>query len=214
MDKEIIPRRTALKHLGVLTGTVAGQGLLGRLPADAAAPASDMTGTPEAPAQEPSAPQFFSSTPQFFKPEEFQTVELLTEMIIPTDEEPGAREAQVANYIDFMVCAAAEYKPELQREWTSGLALLDQLSREKYGRPFREVPAADRERLLTEMSLPERDPKANHRGFAFYKLVKEMTIHGFYTSRVGLVGVLRYQGRQYLTAFPGCTDCSISPKCG
>jgi hypothetical protein len=32
-----------------------------------------------------------------------------------------------------------------------------------------------------------------------------MTVRAFYTSRVGLIDVLEYQGIAYLTEFPACT---------
>lgn len=200
--EQIIARRAALKYLSLLTGSAAGQEFLaGWLPSAKAASNPAMPGMHHAPPQAPAPPY----VPQYFKPEEFYTVELLTELIIPTDNKPGAKEAQVANYIDFVVFAASENEPELQRSWTHGLALLDQLSQEKYHRAFREVSAADQERLLTEMSRPEHDPKASHPGFDFYRLVKQMTVEGFYASRVGLIDVLEYQGLTYLSDFPGCT---------
>jgi choline dehydrogenase-like flavoprotein len=79
------------------------------------------------------------------------------------------------------------------------------LSRDKYQGPFHEIPAADQETLLMAMSLPEREPGATHAGFGFYALVKDMTVEGFYTSRVGLIDVLGYKGLAILSEFPGCT---------
>lgn len=143
--------------------------------------------------------------PRFFKPDEFKSVEALTELIIPTDDTPGAREAQVARYIDFVVSAAAEFKPSLQLEWTQGLELLDRLSQNKYQGPFHEISAANQEALLTAMSLPERQPGSIHPGFVFYSLVKDMTVEGFYTSRIGLIDALGYKGLAILSEFPGCT---------
>jgi hypothetical protein len=93
----------------------------------------------------------------------------------------------------------------LQTEWIEGLAALDQLSQKKHAHAFRDLTAAQQESLLTEMSVPEHDTKASHPGFAFYRRGKEMTVEGFYTSKIGLVDVLGYQGRTYLTEFPGCT---------
>ncbi len=207
MADQIIARRDALKYLGLLTATAAGREFLaGWLPS-----ASKLHGAPEprdtaemrgmyhAP---PAAKPY---VPQFFKPEEFEIVEILTEMIIPRDDKPGAREARVADFIDFVVFSAAEFRPSLQTSWSRGLALLNQTSKEKYGRPFREISADDRERLLTEMSLPERDSRAHHPGFDFYRLVKGMTVEGFYTSHIGLSEVLEYQGLAFLAEFPGCT---------
>jgi len=64
---------------------------------------------------------------------------------------------------------------------------------------------AERENLLSEISLPQRDPRALHEGYAFFRLVKNMTVEGFYTSRIGLIEVLDYQGMDYKSEFPGCT---------
>src|SRR5712692_786889 len=42
-------------------------------------------------------------TPQFFSASEYTLVERLTELIIPSDETPGAREAGVSEFVDFMI---------------------------------------------------------------------------------------------------------------
>ena len=211
MTDQLIDRRKAFKYLGLLAGTATGREFLAAWLPSASSPTGG--GTPAghagmhhfAPPAEPAK----AYVPQFFKPEEFETAEILTEMIIPTDDQPGAKEAQVASYIDFVVFSAAEYEPSLQKDWIKGLAWLDRKSKEKHGHSFREISPANRERLLTEMSLPEHDPHADaHQagpGFAFYRLVKEMTVEGFYSSRVGLMDVLEYKGLTFLPEFPGCT---------
>jgi len=203
-------RRTALKYLGMLAATAAGREFLaGWLPS---ARGEEMSGRPrsgKAPTHHHGAPAGPESTetytPKFFAPEQFKAIESLTELIIPTDDQPGAREARVAEYIDFVVFSAAEFRPELQKEWTTGLALLDQLSKQKHDRPFSKLSAAEQENLLLEASLPERDPSSRHPGYSFYRLVKGMTVGGFYTSTVGLIDVLGYQGRDFLPEFLGCT---------
>ena len=207
MDKRFLARRRTLKYLGILAGSVGGRRFLaGWLPSELApkAPgAKAVGGMPEMdslPENETGPYQ-----PCFFKPDEFNTVERLTELIIPTDDTPGAKEAQVARYIDFVVSAAAEFEPPLQLEWTEGLKLLDSLSREKYQRTFHEISTEDQEALLMAMSLPEREPGTTHAGFEFYRMVKDMTVEGFYTSRVGLIDVLGYKGLAFLSDFPGCT---------
>jgi len=211
MKEHGIGRRQTLKYLGMLTGTVAGREFLAFwLPANAAArePAAHEHGA-HGPAggdsQSASGGQATAYTPRFFKPDEFKKVEMLTEIIIPSDDTPGAREAQVARYIDFVVFAAAEFEPPLQRDWSQGLALLDRLSRERYQHPFHEATPGERESLLEAMSLPERKPGTSHAGFDFYRLAKGMTVEGFYTSRVGLIDVLGYKGLDVLSEFTGCT---------
>lgn len=193
MSEQVIGRRQTLKYLGMLAGTAAGRDFLAVwLPS--AAPLRAQGAGPESPYQ-----------PQFFKPDEFATVECLTGLIIPSDGTPGAKEARVAQFIDFVVFSAAEFRPGMQREWIDGLKQLDGLSRGKYGRPFAEAAPQDQEALLTEISLPERTPGAGHPAFAFYSLVKGMTVEGFYSSRVGLIDVLGYKGLAVLSEFPGCT---------
>ena len=76
-------------------------------------------------------------TPQFFNADEFETVQILTALIIPTDDTPGAKEAQVANYIDFVVFSAAEFEPGLQKEWIDGLKFLEEESQRRFGKTFR-----------------------------------------------------------------------------
>ena len=206
MDKQFLARRQTLKYLGILAGSAAGrQFLAGWLPSGLAlkAAGSNLDGSMAKMDHLPTS-DAEPYAPHFFKPDEFKTVESLTELIIPTDDAPGAKEAQVARYIDFVVSAAAEFKPSLQLEWAQGLKLLDSLSREKHQRAFHEVSTGDQEALLMAMSLPEREPGITHEGFEFYRLVKDMTVEGFYTSRVGLVDVLGYKGLAFLSEFPGC----------
>jgi gluconate 2-dehydrogenase gamma chain len=209
MSEDSISRRNTLKYLGLLTGTEAGRAFLSDwLPGRAAGlEACEQLMHPpmDPPGSAGGVTQSAAYTPQFFELEEFRTVEILTDMIIPTDEKPGAREAQVAHYIDFIVFSAAEFKPELQQEWIEGLQLLDHASRTKHGESFNMLSSAQREALLTEMSLPEQNAQANHPGYSFYRLAKEMTVEGFYSSRVGLMDVLEYKGLTYLSSFPGCT---------
>ena len=207
VDESFLARRQTLKYLGMLAGTVAGRQFLARwLPsglapkAAGASPEGSMREMDHLPVNE--AEPYL---PRFFKPEEFKTVQSLSELIIPTDETPGAKEAQVARYIDFVVSASAEFEPSLQLKWAQGLKLLDRLSREKHQRAFQEISMDDQEALLTAMSLPEREPGTTHAGFEFYRLVKGMTVEGFYTSRVGLVDALGYKGLAFLNEFPGCT---------
>lgn len=206
-DELIVSRRSALKYLSILTASVAGQEFLAAwLPRSAQA--DDRTGMVTMPGmqdEKASGTPSVAYRPVFFKPEEFRTVEILTEMILPTDDTPGAKEAQVANYIDFVVFSAAEFKPSLQREWLAGLELLDRESLAQFDKPFRECGEPDRTNLLTTISTPERDPKLHHDGFDFFVVLKEMTVEGFYTSKVGLIDVLDFQGLNYMSEFPGCT---------
>jgi hypothetical protein len=202
MAEQVIARRGALKYLGMLTATAAGRDfLMAWLPRAAAA--DGLVHVHGKHFTDESPPQPY--TPRFFSPTEYETVDLLTEMIIPRDEKPGARDAQVASYIDFVVSSSAEFEPELQQRWSRGLRQLEGLTREQFGRSFLQASAQQREQLLTEIAQPESDPHRSHPAFDFYRLVKGMTVEGFYSSKLGLLEALEYQGLTFLAEFPGCT---------
>jgi hypothetical protein len=208
MDKRGVSRRGALKYMGLLAASAAGRQFLANWLPALAVHADGRNGLVTMQGMRHSTADveaFAPYLPQFFKPDEFKTVELLTELIIPTDEQPGAKEAQVGNYIDFVVFSSREFAPSLQREWIDGLGLLERESQKQFGKAFRTASEAERVALLTEMSSPDRDPKARHEGYGFFRLVKEMTVEGFYTSKIGLIDVLDFQGMNYQSEFPGCT---------
>jgi len=136
--------------------------------------------------------------PKFFSQEEFVWLGWFTEILIPTDETPGAREAQVASFIDFVVNAASDFAPETQQPWRDAMGWLRSVK-------FGSLSSKQQAGLIMEASAPETDPAQTHPGFAAYRLIKEMTVRAFYTSRVGLVDALEYKGIAYLTEFPACT---------
>jgi hypothetical protein len=135
--------------------------------------------------------------PKFFSAPEFKTLDTFTAILIPSDETPGAREAHVAPFIDFVVNAAAEYAPPMQAQWRDAMGWLG-------ANKFSELPEKEQVALVEAMAAPERDRAAQHPGFATYRLIKEMTVRAYYTSRAGLVDELDYKGFAYLKEFPAC----------
>ncbi len=60
--------------------------------------------------------------PQFFTQQEYAILDQVTEMIIPRDETPGARDAGVSEFIDFM----AAHDPDIQQPLRDGLRSLQE----------------------------------------------------------------------------------------
>ncbi|MFL6350783.1 MAG: gluconate 2-dehydrogenase subunit 3 family protein [Bryobacteraceae bacterium] len=147
---------------------------------------------------EPNAERWMFYTPKFFSAEDLRNLDAFTSILIPTDETPGAREAHVTAFIDFVVNAAKQYAPEMQKDWRTAMGWLR-------ARHFAELPEEQQLSLVQRISQPEHDPSNRQEGFSVYRLIKEMTVHAFYTSRMGLVDELEYKGLAYLTEFPGCT---------
>lgn len=130
--------------------------------------------------------------PQFFSQADFRTLEQFTEILIPTDDTPGAREAHVARFIDFVVFSAAEFAPETQQQWRQALDMLRENS-------FAAASAGGQVSIVKQMSDP------HDAGFPTFHLIKDLTVYAFYTSRTGLIDNLQYKGLAYLTEFPGCS---------
>src|ERR1700694_2531424 len=70
--------------------------------------------------------------PLFFAAPEYAMIERLADVIIPTDDTPGAREAGVSEFIDLMVSR----DPDLQRGFRTGLSWLNTHSQKTSGKAF------------------------------------------------------------------------------
>ncbi len=121
---------------------------------------------------------------RFFTPEEFAAVNELTEMIIPADEKsPGAKAAMVAGFIDSYLADSFE---EVERtDFREGL------------RPYVNATNLERLGLLTKAAQSEAKPTTADQ--KFFRLIKEYTIRGYYTSKIGIHQDLDYKGNTYQT---------------
>ncbi len=106
----------------------------------------------------------------FFNPEQAVEVEAMAAQIIPTDHEPGAREARVVSFIDR---ALVTFDRERQADYTQGLSYLEAQTNQRF-------PSASRFSELTfdqqiqVLSAIEETP--------FFNLVRTHTITGFFAS--------------------------------
>ena len=140
-----------------------------------------------------------SYTPRFFSANAYVTVERLAQLIIPSDGSPGAQEAGVSEFIDFMVAS----DPGVQDRFRSGLRWLDAHTGELHGAPFRALDETTQTDVLEHLAYRDRQRDGEDEGRAFFKLIREYTIMGFYTSKIGLEQ-LDYPGLRIYTESPGC----------
>jgi len=126
--------------------------------------------------------------PTFFAAGDFEALESFTEILIPADDTPGAREARCAHYIDFLLQASA---PDVQKQWRTALESLQSAG-------FHKAAPAGRAELVEAMSQPE------HQLFPVFQRIKQQTAFAYYTSRVGLIDNLDYRGNSYNASFPAC----------
>ena len=139
--------------------------------------------------------------PEFFTSAEMTTLDRLTEIVIPADDHsPGASAAKVNRYIDVMVADGADSG---RRAWRAGLANVDAEARRRFGSAFVELSAGQQDAVVAGMAANEDDPRSDLD--RFFRLLKRMTVDGFYTSEVGVLQDLQYQGNTAISEFQGCT---------
>ncbi len=103
----------------------------------------------------------------------------LTEILIPTDETPGAREAHTAHFIDFVLQDVGTVGADHRTAMAAGD---ERAAGRRVSRGGRGRAAA---RLVDAMSKPERDRTATHPAYAAYRSIKQENTFAFYTSRAG-----------------------------
>ncbi len=119
--------------------------------------------------------------PQFFTASEYALVERLAEIIIPNDGTPGAKEAGVAEFIDFMVAS----DPEVQYGFRTGLTWLNAQAEQTSGKRFMELAPEQQTSLLEPLGFKDKARLGEEDGRRFFRLMREYTVIGFYTSEIG-----------------------------
>jgi hypothetical protein len=158
--------------------------------------------------------------PQFFSVPEYAMVERLADIIIPSDGTPGAKEAGVAEFIDFMVANrvpvsashdirstadAIEIGNETQNRFISGLDWINARCHSEFGHLFMDCTPEQQNSLLEELAYKAKFKPTTESGRAFFQLMREYTVVGYYTTKVGLES-LGYAGlRTVWPSMPGCT---------
>jgi gluconate 2-dehydrogenase gamma chain len=120
-------------------------------------------------------------TPQFFSAAEYALIERLTELIIPSDATPGAKEAGVAEFVDFMVAS----DPEAQYPFRMGLTWLNAHSERHFSSRFLDLDSEQQNSLLEPLAYKGKARPGEEDGRPFFDLIREYTVTGFYTSKIG-----------------------------
>ena len=201
MPARAVSRRTAIKALGASAGALTFLPWLSEENAQAFALLQATKAPPNL---------------KVLSPAQYAAVETLVEAILPADERsPGAKEARVADYIDLALFDSEETQRE---QFLAGLAALDAEATTRSGGVFARMTPAQVEALLTDVSRNERPAEGVPQAplEAFFVAAKHATIHGYYTSEIGIHKELRYKGNTLLAEFAGCLteDGKDCPHCG
>jgi len=140
-----------------------------------------------------------SYRPLFFSASEYAMVERLTELIIPSDGSPGAKEAGVAEFVDFMVA----HDTEKQYPMRLGIAWLKAHCENLFGKPFLALSEAQQLSVLEPLAYKAKYREGEEDGRKFFSAIKELTVMGFYTTEIGYKEIDNPALKFYATS-PAC----------
>ncbi|HUJ93433.1 MAG TPA: gluconate 2-dehydrogenase subunit 3 family protein [Candidatus Bathyarchaeia archaeon] len=127
--------------------------------------------------------------PLFLNEHQNETLIVLSELIMPATDTPGAKEALVNRYIDLVLAAET---PEKQREFLNSLSYLDSESIRRCNNTFRYLAREDQDGLLHAMVYPRiaggwagDNVIPNDPGHAHFEALKERIVMAYYSSQIG-----------------------------
>jgi len=158
--------------------------------------------------------------PLFLSAQQYRLVEHLADMIIPGDDTRGAKQAGVAEFIDFMLANrvavsgardirstadAIEAGNDAQVRFLSGLNWINVRSHSEFGKDFMDCSAEQQNGMLEELAYKDKFKPNTESGRAFFQMIRDYTVVGYYTTRIGLESI-GYPGlRELWPSMPGCS---------
>jgi gluconate 2-dehydrogenase gamma chain len=142
-----------------------------------------------------------SAKPQFLSEAQMAVVAEIVDIFIPRTETPGGKDVGVPEFIDMMMKAV--YPSDDQERFLTGLKAFDADANKVHGKGFLQLNPAQRIEHVRKFHDPAVVEERAMNGPAqklhrpFILMTKELTLLGFFTSKVGATQVLQY------SAIPG-----------
>ena len=133
----------------------------------------------------------------------------IAETIIPTTDTPGAKAAGVGAFMAMM--SKDGYDDASFASFRKGLEQIDKASRKHHGKAFMESSLKERTTLLNELDREARKhgrEKSRNDPPHYFRLMKELTLMGYFSSEIGCTRALRY------IETPGSYDGNLPYKKG
>ena len=145
--------------------------------------------------------------PLFLDEHQDETLIVLSDLIIPETDTPGAKAALVNRYIDLVLAAETR---EHQRAFLNSLSYLDGESMRRYKSAFRYLPPADQNDLLHTLAYPNAESEwtgeaaTPNPGHAHFELLKQRIGIAYYNSEIGTSRELGWDGNFTHGTYQGC----------
>jgi len=144
-----------------------------------------------------------------FTPTNISFLDEVAETILPATGSPGAKAAKVGEFMTVIVRDCYEEKD--QKIFMDGMKKLDEASKAKNSKSFMESTAAQRHDLLVALDTEAKEYQKNKKKddpTHYFRMIKELTLWGYFTSEEGATKALRY------VAVPGRYEGCIPYKKG
>jgi hypothetical protein len=146
-------------------------------------------------------------SPRWIAPARAAMLEALVDTVLPATDTPGAREARVHVFVDLALRDC--YTAEEQQVFVTGLEALAGACQARHGRPFEACSPDERHALVAPLDAASYAPDTGPRG-SFVRILKDLTLVGFFTSRIGATQVLAYEAVP--GGYRGCLDLRPGQK--
>ncbi|AMR29429.1 twin-arginine translocation pathway signal protein [Hymenobacter psoromatis] len=126
-------------------------------------------------------------------PTQLSMLDEVGDTILPATKTPGAKAAKIGSFMLVMVRDC--YKPADQQIFLTGLTKLDEASQKQIGKAFMAADPAQRTAVLTKLDAEQKEFTKNQRKDDpghYFRMMKELTLLGYFTSEVGATQALRY----------------------
>ena len=127
--------------------------------------------------------ELIACEPSYFNPQEMSALGILIDIILPADDVSGsAGEAGVLEFIDFIVKDIESHKLPLR----TGLGWMSRESFSRFDKSFVDLTEQEMLDIINDIAYPEETKPENKAGEKFFTLLRNLTMTGFYTSRMGI----------------------------
>lgn len=146
-----------------------------------------------------------------FSNDDIAFLDEIAETILPKTDTPGAKEAKVGEFMGRIVKDC--YTEADQKVFLDGMQKLDAACKTKNGKSFMDCTPEQRHDLLVDLDKEQKDYMAKKKKedpAHYFRMMKELTLWGYFTSEPGATKALRYvavPGR-----YEGCVDYKKGEK--
>lgn len=130
---------------------------------------------------------------KLFSKEDLTYLNEIAETILPETKSPGARFAQVGQFM--MVMVSDCYNEKEQLIFKDGMNKINDLSDKKFGKSYLKVTPEQRHELLVQLDKEQKKymkDKKEDEPVHYFRMMKELTLLGYFTSKPGCTQAKRY----------------------